>query len=155
MLGFALLLMLGVGLVSDAKALIEHRQSWNTNGEEAVLAGYDVVVYHRLGKATMGSPEFMAEWMGGVFLFANKAHLKAFLKDSRKYAPHSLGAIAVARSHTATPPRLMPKMPGRFIRESFISTSAPTSTSSGSNSRITTSSVAWRAGRNSQVNVAW
>ena len=37
MLGFALLLMLGVGLVSDAEALIEHRQSWNTNGEEAVL----------------------------------------------------------------------------------------------------------------------
>ena len=33
MLGFALLLMLGVGLVSDAEALIEHRQSWNTNGE--------------------------------------------------------------------------------------------------------------------------
>ena len=104
MLGFALLLMLGVGLVSDAEALIEHRQSWNTNGEEAVLAGYDVVAYHRLGKATMGSPEFMAEWMGGVFLFTNKAHLKAFLKDSRKYAPQFGGYCSCTVAHGYTAP---------------------------------------------------
>ena len=72
MLGFALLLMLGVGLVSDAEALIEHRQSWNTNGEEAVLAGYDVVAYHRLGKATMGSRSSWRSGWAGCFCLPTK-----------------------------------------------------------------------------------
>jgi len=104
LLSLALLLAMGVGLASNAAALIERRESWNTNGEEAVLEGYDVVAYHTLGKATMGSPEFMAEWMGGVFLFANEAHLKAFLKDSKKYAPQFGGYCSWAVAHGYTAP---------------------------------------------------
>ena len=102
MLGFALLLMLGVGLVSDAEALIEHRQSWNTNGEEAVLAGYDVVAYHRLGQTAMGSPEFMAEWMGGGVSVCQQSAPQGVLEGFPEVRPTVWGLLQLrgrARLH--------------------------------------------------------
>lgn len=71
--------------------------------KDGAIRGYDPVAYFRDGKPVKGSPQFMHEWMGAQWRFANAANRDAFAAEPSKYAPQYGGycAWAVSQGYTA------------------------------------------------------
>lgn len=69
---------------------------WNTNDQNVVLDGYDVVAYHTMAKAVKGSEAFAMDYDGATFYFVSADHLKAFDENPGKYAPKYNGYCAFA-----------------------------------------------------------
>ena len=71
--------------------------------KDGAIRGYDPVAYFRDGKPVKGSPQFMHEWMGTQWRFANAANRDAFAAEPSKYAPQYGGycAWAVSQGYTA------------------------------------------------------
>lgn len=68
--------------------------SWNTNENNIVLDGQDVVAYRLQDRAMRGSAEFSAEYGGATFHFASQDNLEAFRQDPALYAPKFGGFCA-------------------------------------------------------------
>jgi YHS domain-containing protein len=73
--------------------------SWNTNADNVVLDGHDVVAYHTMDKAVKGSAGFSATYDGATFHFATAENLATFKQDPARYAPKFNGYCAFAAGH--------------------------------------------------------
>ena len=71
---------------------------WNTNKDNVVLDGHDVVAYHAMDKPVKGSAIFQTEYDGVKFFFSDAKNQAAFAKDPQKYAPKYNGYCAFAVS---------------------------------------------------------
>jgi YHS domain-containing protein len=87
------LLMIGSMLTNVAFAA-----DWNTNKDNVVLDGHDVVAYHALDKSIKGSAMFQTEYDGARFFFSNAGNQAAFSKEPQKYVPKYNGYCAFAVS---------------------------------------------------------
>jgi hypothetical protein len=59
------------------------------------IKGYDPVAYFTDGRAMKGSKEFVHEWLGTPWYFANARHRDLFAADPVKYAPQFGGYCAL------------------------------------------------------------
>ena len=59
------------------------------------IKGYDPVAYFTEGRAMKGSKEFVYEWLGTPWYFANARHRDLFAADPVKYAPQFGGYCAL------------------------------------------------------------
>lgn len=73
--------------------------SWNTNDQNVILDGHDVVAYHTMDQPVKGSADLAASYDGVQFHFANAANLAAFKAEPAKYAPKFNGYCAFAAAH--------------------------------------------------------
>lgn len=62
------------------------------------VEGHDVVAYHLVGKAVEGSRDFVHEWRGATWRFANAANRDLFAKEPERYAPRYGGFCAYGMS---------------------------------------------------------
>ena len=62
------------------------------------IKGYDPVAYLVDGKATRGSPEHTAQYLGSTFHFSSGANRDAFAANPAKYAPQYGGFCAFGTS---------------------------------------------------------
>lgn len=67
---------------------------WNTNGDNVVLDGYDVVGYFTEDRAVRGKPEVRATHDGVVFYFSSEKNRTMFLENPTHYAPSFGGFCA-------------------------------------------------------------
>lgn len=58
------------------------------------IEGYDPVAYFTEGRAVKGTAEFVHEWLGAEWHFANADHLGRFVADPVSYAPQYGGMCA-------------------------------------------------------------
>ncbi len=70
--------------------------TWNTNAENVVLDGYDVVAYRTSDKPVKGSAKYATKYDGVEFRFSSPENLAAFKKDPKHYAPKYNGFCAFA-----------------------------------------------------------
>ena len=70
--------------------------AWNTDADNVVLDGFDVVAYRTEDRAAKGLSRYTARYDGVNFHFANQANRDAFLKDPAMYAPKYNGYCAFA-----------------------------------------------------------
>ncbi len=89
-------------LMSTALA---HAGSWNTDANNVVLDGYDVVAYRNSDRAVKGSPDYTATYDGVKFQFSNKQNLTAFKQDPQLYLPqyHGFCAFAMGAKNAKVP----------------------------------------------------
>lgn len=69
----------------------------NTN-EQYALGGYDAVSYFDNSEPQKGAANFVFDWNGRKWLFANKANLDKFSQNPPKYAPQFDGHCSFAMS---------------------------------------------------------
>lgn len=65
---------------------------------EGAIRGYDPVAYHHDGKPVQGSAEFVHEWNGAQWRFANAANRDAFAAEPERFAPQYGGFCAYGTS---------------------------------------------------------
>jgi YHS domain-containing protein len=70
--------------------------AWNTNADNVVLDGYDVVAYRSADRAIKGSASNSASYDGVKFYFSSKENLAAFNQNPALYAPRYNGFCAFA-----------------------------------------------------------
>ncbi len=70
--------------------------AWNTNAENVVLDGYDVVAYRTADKPVKGAAKYAAKYDGVEFRFSSQENLAAFKKDPKRYIPKYNGFCAFA-----------------------------------------------------------
>jgi len=70
--------------------------SWNTNVDNVVLDGYDVVAYRTEDRAIKGDRRYVARYDGVKFYFASKENREAFIKNADAYVPKYNGFCAFA-----------------------------------------------------------
>ena len=75
----------------------------NKTGKSIAIKGYDAVAYFAQGAPVKGLAQFMQDWMGATWLFANAQDRDLFMASPEKYAPQYGGycAYAVSQGHTA------------------------------------------------------
>jgi YHS domain-containing protein len=61
--------------------------NWNTNTDNVVLDGYDVVAYRTQVSAIKGLSRYRARYEGADFHFASQENRDAFAKNPAMYAP--------------------------------------------------------------------
>lgn len=66
----------------------------NTGSNGVAIKGYDPVAYFTMKKPVKGSSNFSHEWKGVKWRFSTKDHMKLFMEDPEKYAPHYGGYCA-------------------------------------------------------------
>ena len=71
----------------------------NLDAAGLALGGYDPVSYFDGGKPTRGAATISASYRGARYLFATRAHRKAFLAAPAKYLPQFGGFCAVGTAH--------------------------------------------------------
>ncbi len=78
---------------------------WNTNEENVVLEGYDLVAYQLLDKPVKGNGMFRTEYDGVIFHFSSAENQKTFADNPEKYLPKYNGycAFAVAAKNAKVP----------------------------------------------------
>ena len=59
------------------------------------IEGYDPVGYFTEGRPMKGSEEFVYDWLGAIWYFANAQHRDLFAKQPVKYAPQYGGHCAL------------------------------------------------------------
>jgi len=93
----AMVVALGAPLVAAA--------DWNTNEDNVVLGGFDVVAYFHQDRAVEGTAKLKAEYDGGTFYFSSQENLDAFRGDPAKFAPKFGGfcAFGVAAQKAKAP----------------------------------------------------
>ena len=89
-------LMLSITFVSLAIAQDKHAHKWNTNGDNVVVDGYDVVSYFNMDEAVKGTAAHTVEFDGVIFHFSSTENMEAFKKSPAKYAPKYGGFCAYA-----------------------------------------------------------
>ncbi len=106
---------LGLALVALAIAMptsafaADAAKRWNTNADNVVLGGYDVVAYHTEDRAVRGKAEHTVTHEGAKFYFASAENMAAFRKESGKYLPKFGGycafGVAAQKAKAPTDPR--------------------------------------------------
>lgn len=78
---------------------------WNTNKNNVVLDGHDVVAYHQVDKPVKGNGMFETEFDGVKFHFSSAENQKAFAQNPQKYLPKYNGycAFAMAAKNAKVP----------------------------------------------------
>lgn len=61
---------------------------------DVAIKGYDPVAYFTENKAVKGSPQFVHQWLGAEWHFANAGNRELFKADPAKYAPQYGGYCA-------------------------------------------------------------
>ena len=91
------LLMLAIPLASAGKPPV-------FSDADGAIRGYDPVAYFTVGKPVRGNAQFIAEWQGATYRFANAANRDLFVADPAAYAPEYGGycAWAVSQGYTAS-----------------------------------------------------
>jgi YHS domain-containing protein len=74
----------------------------NRSSDGLALRGYDAVAYFTDGRAVKGTMQFLYEWMGVKWQFADKEHREMFSQDPQKYAPQFGGYCSWAVGHNYT-----------------------------------------------------
>jgi YHS domain-containing protein len=92
LVGLALLLVLPLAMAGEPAVFAT---------DEGALRGYDPVAYFKVGVPTRGSDQFIAEWQGATFRFANAENLAAFKAEPATYLPQYGGYCAYALSKGA------------------------------------------------------
>ncbi|MGJ3242270.1 MAG: YHS domain-containing (seleno)protein [Opitutales bacterium] len=95
-LGLPFLFLVGLGLLVAAIPAWGFRPIHVEEDTRLALAGYDVVAYHKMGKAVKGVPFYQTTWKGAVWRFRSRQHLEAFRKNPGAYAPVYGGYCAVS-----------------------------------------------------------
>ncbi|WP_163932817.1 YHS domain-containing (seleno)protein [Paraferrimonas sp. SM1919] len=90
---FAVIMLL---LIASCTSLGQY--NLNTNKQDLVIEGYDVVNYFTEGSAAKGSAQFSYNYQGSVWHFKNQQHLDAFKNTPEKYIPQYGGYCAYAMS---------------------------------------------------------
>ena len=74
-----------------------------TGRGEFAINGYDAVAYHKEQKPVKGDSDFVVQWNGAKWRFANEENRSLFESDPEKWAPAYGGycAWAVAHNYTA------------------------------------------------------
>lgn len=62
------------------------------------IGGYDPVAYFTQGEAVYGNKQFVYQWRGAEWRFANAAHRAAFINNPERYVPQYGGYCAYAIS---------------------------------------------------------
>ncbi len=95
-------LMLWLPLAAGAQ---EAAGRWNTNADNVMLDGYDVVAYFTTDRPTRGRADLSARHDGATFYFSSRSNLDAFRKEPKKYAPKFGGfcAFGVAANQAKVP----------------------------------------------------
>lgn len=88
---FLIAVLLSAGSVGVAQA----DEPYNS-GDGIALGGYDVVAYHREGRALLGERRHRANWSGTTWHFSSEANRAAFVADPERYAPKFGGYCAWA-----------------------------------------------------------
>jgi YHS domain-containing protein len=74
------------------------------SADGAAIKGYDPVAYFTEGKAVKGNDNYIFEWSGSHWKFANQANLDSFKADPAKYAPQYGGWCAYGCSENHKSP---------------------------------------------------
>jgi len=85
-------LALGMALVYTAAANAGH--DTETDSNDVILAGHDVVAYFTQGKPVEGSSKYTAVYNGAIYQFSNKRNRNTFREDPARYAPQYGGFCA-------------------------------------------------------------
>lgn len=85
-------LMLSMALVYASSASAGH--DTETNSNDVILAGHDVVAYFTQNKPVLGSAKYTAVYNGAIYQFSNKANRNSFREDPARYAPQYGGFCA-------------------------------------------------------------
>lgn len=84
-------------ILMSAMAIAEAPIETGTFNNKAIY-GYDTVAYFTQGKPVKGKQEYVHQWRGADWYFANEQHKKMFIEDPVKYAPQYGGYCAYAMS---------------------------------------------------------
>lgn len=78
---------------------------WNTNKDNVVLDGYDVVAYRTADAAVKGSSKYASRYDGVKFYFSSAENLAAFEKNPAHYLPkyHGYCAFAMGAKNAKVP----------------------------------------------------
>lgn len=97
--------LLALGLFAPAAAVAQGGKNWNTNSDNVVIDGYDVVAYFTEDRPVRGRADLSAEYDGVKFYFSSSENLEAFKKDPQKFAPKFGGfcAFGVAANKAKVP----------------------------------------------------
>lgn len=78
---------------------------WNTNSDDVVLDGYDVVAYFNAAEAVRGRVDLSATHDGVIFHFSSTENRSAFRQQPEKYLPKFGGfcAFGVAANKAKVP----------------------------------------------------
>jgi len=79
-----------------APAFAQSSQIFQTDA--GAIKGYDPVAFFTVGKPVMGKKEYSYEWQGANWYFSSAENLKAFKKESEKFAPQYGGYCAYGTS---------------------------------------------------------
>lgn len=81
-------IVIGFGAIANAGHNTE------TDGNDVILAGHDVVAYFTQGKPVEGSAEFTAAYNDAVYRFDSAENRDTFSNDPARYAPQYGGFCA-------------------------------------------------------------
>ncbi len=74
-------------LLSLAASLPAVAGTWNTDGDNVAIGGYDVVAYHTADRAVRGSAKYAVTYDGAIFRFSTEENAQAFSAEPQKYLP--------------------------------------------------------------------
>src|SRR5689334_5126761 len=95
-------------LLSASVALAQQHVNTGNHGDVAI-GGYDPVAYFADGRATRGSSDVSAEWLGVTWYFANASHRDAFLAKPMSYVPQYGGFCTLAVAYHETSAKVDPE----------------------------------------------
>ena len=81
----SLLVGLTVSILTSSATLADPVNTGPFGG--VAIKGYDTVAYFTEGRAMKGSEDFIHEWLGTPWQFANENHRQLFAENPVKYAP--------------------------------------------------------------------
>lgn len=88
-----------LGILLAGASSIAVAGSWNTNADNVVLNGYDVISYRSLDKAVRGSAKFASTYDGVQFHFSSAENKAKFDSDPVKFAPKYNAYCAFAAAY--------------------------------------------------------
>lgn len=81
-------------LVLGFSALANAGHDTETDGNDVILAGHDVVAYFTQGKPVQGSADYTAVYNGAIYRFSTQQNRDSFREDPARYAPQYGGFCA-------------------------------------------------------------
>ncbi len=97
--------LIGLIFCLGLPALVMAEGAWNTNSDNLVLDGYDVVAYHQQDRAVRGRARFSTTYEGAGFRFDSQENLTAFQANPEAFVPKFGGycAFGVAAKKARVP----------------------------------------------------
>ncbi len=80
-------LLAGASLLASGMSAVAGPEVYTATLSNLAADGYDVVAYHREGRALRGDPRFTHRWKDAVWRFASAEARDSFAADPARYAP--------------------------------------------------------------------